>query len=529
MDGSVYKDSFIEITKDEKGFYLKSFRTGISVEDFNQIIKKFPQIKIKSFFTVKDILLKAQDEPVLFGEERERITVEVTPDQLKAYLYLNVPEEELDPKNRKLLIEEIVRALAGKQVVYGINSEVLYGKLENHKMILIAEGIPPINGQDSVIRMYEIEGPKPQIIDNDKVNHYELNLIHHVEAGDWLGERKDPTPGIPGKAVTGKQIDQVPGKMLPLFYDRTSVREEYKDGVTTLYARKSGAVCYKGDSISVYDYLEIKGNVDFKTGNVDFNGYLTVKGTIEDNFAVTADRDIEIMGEYGVGAANRIDSRDGNIYIRGGIAGQNKAFVRCSKNLYVKYLKDVVVECEGTVYVGFYAMNANITAKQVIVEGSRGRIVGGKILADYRVESPEIGNRAEIRTIIKIKGFDRNEMKGRLNDITEKLEAAKIKMEKIKQEIQVYTSAQSLTPEQRAVYAKILDDYAFIRDEVRDYELERRNYIEYLRTPGEGAVIAKTRLHPKVRIEIKDLCEEVFEECLGRTYYYNNHELCVRD
>jgi uncharacterized protein (DUF342 family) len=529
MDGPVYKDSFIEITKDEKGFYLKSFRTGMSADDFNKIIKKFPQIKITSFFTVKDVLSKVQDEPVLFGEEKERVTVEVTPDQIKAYLYLNVPEADLEPEYRKQLVEEIVNALAEKDVVYGINSGVLYGKLENYKKILIAEGIPPINGEDSVIRLYEIEGPKPQVIDNDKVNHYELNLINHVEEGDWLGDRKDPIPGMPGKAVTGKQINQVPGKMLPLFYDRASVREEYINGVTTLYARKSGAVCYKGDSISVYDCLEIKGNVDFKTGNVDFSGYLTVKGTIEDNFAVTADRDIEIMGEYGVGAANKIDSRDGNIYIRGGIAGQNKAFVRCSKNLYVKYLKDVVVECDGTVYIGFYAMNANITAKQVIVEGSKGRIVGGKITADYRVESAEIGNRAEIRTIVKVKGFDRDKMKDQLYYITEKLETAKKKMSKTKQAIQAYNSAQSLTPEQRASYAKILDEYALTREEIRDYELERRNCIDYLKTPGEGAVIAKTRLHPKVRIEIKDLSEEIVEESLGRTYYYNNSELCVRD
>jgi hypothetical protein len=49
MDGPVYKDSFIEITKDGKGFYLKSFRTGMSADDFNKIIKKFPQIKITSF------------------------------------------------------------------------------------------------------------------------------------------------------------------------------------------------------------------------------------------------------------------------------------------------------------------------------------------------------------------------------------------------------------------------------------------------------------------------------------------------
>ena len=63
--------------------------------------------------------------------------------------------------------------------------------------------------------------------------------------------------------------------------------------------------------------------------------------------------DLEILGEYGVGAADKISSTDGNIYIKGGIAGKNKAMVRC-KNLYVKFLSDITVECDGNVYVGFY-------------------------------------------------------------------------------------------------------------------------------------------------------------------------------
>ncbi|NLG88246.1 MAG: DUF342 domain-containing protein [Clostridiaceae bacterium] len=107
-----------------------------------------------------------------YCRENERVKVEVTADQLKAYLYLNIPEEELEPEYRKTLIDEILNALAKKQVVYGIKTELLHGELENHQRILIAEGIPPVNGEDSVIRMYEIEGPKPKVIDNDKVNYY---------------------------------------------------------------------------------------------------------------------------------------------------------------------------------------------------------------------------------------------------------------------------------------------------------------------------------------------------------------------
>ena len=55
-----------------------------------------------------------------------------------------------------------------------------------------SRGVPAVSGTDAEIKLYEVEAPKPQVYDSGNVNHYELNLIHRVEKGDWLGERKDP-------------------------------------------------------------------------------------------------------------------------------------------------------------------------------------------------------------------------------------------------------------------------------------------------------------------------------------------------
>lgn len=525
MGKKLYSDRFIEITESGDAFYLESFQSGMNTELFNEIVKKMPMLKINSVLLVNTVLTRAPHPAVLFAEKKERITTEITSDGLKAYITLNLSLSEFEPQNRKALLEEILSVLAAQQIVYGIKNEVLKTGLVPFEKILIAEGYPAINGEDAQIRQYSVESPKPQVIDNDRVNHYELNLIHHINEGGWLGERKDPTPGIPGKTVTGKSIKPIAGKMLPLLYDRVSVREEYKDSVTTLFARKSGAVLYRGDRITVYDYMEIKGDVDFRVGNVDFDGFLTVKGTVEDNFVVAADRDIEIMGEYGVGAANKIESRNGNIYIKGGIAGQGKALIRCTRNLYVKFLKDVDVVCNGTVYIGFYCMNANIRAKQVIIESNRGRIIGGTIHADILVEAAEIGNRAETRTIIKMNGFDRGTLKAQLDYIVERLEQARDQITKIKQIMQIYSSAQTLTPEQRAIYIKVMDNYAQLKDLIRDLEMERRDYVKYLKAPGEGAVIIRSRVYPKVRIEIKGAADELAVQRLGSTWYYSDNEL----
>ena len=205
-----------------------------------------------------------------------------------------------------------------------------------------------------------------------------------------MGERTDPVPGTPGKNVYGVEIEPECGELVPLHYDRNSVELVREDGKDVLYALKTGAVYNIDNNIAVYDVLEIDGDVDFNSGNIDFSGYVFIKGSVEENFSVRSGKDIEILGEYGIGGVDTIESVDGNIYIRGGVAGKNRAKIKCKKNLYVKYLSDVEVICEGSVYVGFYIRNSKIRAKQVIVDSSRGQIVGGLTDTDIRVECADI-------------------------------------------------------------------------------------------------------------------------------------------
>ena len=57
---------------------------------------------------------------------------------------------------------------------------------------------------------------------DNNVDHYELNLINRVKAGDWLGERIDPKPGKDGKSVRGETVPHKTGRVLPILYDKNS-------------------------------------------------------------------------------------------------------------------------------------------------------------------------------------------------------------------------------------------------------------------------------------------------------------------
>lgn len=441
------------------------------------------------------------------------IRIDVTDDALKAYMILQY--NELEDQESSKLVNVIRIAINQAKINYGLKKEAFQAKMPFNTPILIAEGIPPVHGQDSQIRMYEVATPKPKVIENDKVNHYDLNLIHQVKVGDWLGERTDPIPGTPGMDVHGNEIPPDNGISYPLNYDRRSIEQVREDNKDVLYSRKNGAVSYVGDHIAVYDVMEVKGNVDFNIGNIDFNGYINITGTVEENFSVKARDDIEISGVYGVGGANKIESTEGNIYIRGGVAGKNKAKIVCKKNLYVKYLSDVDVICDGTVFIGFYARNARIRAKQIIVESSKGQIAGGTMDADIRVESADVGNRMEMRTLINIRGFDRFSMQ---NVLEEKIHELNLKKKQLAINKKKLNSETTKAKTNADVVNKLRNDIFLLQEDIRNFEYECLNIRNYLKTPGEGALIVHNTIYPKVRITIHDESHEVFEKDVAQTY-----------
>jgi len=516
LEEIIFRDQTLAIIKKPDGFYIETFSKVSAPLYLDALLEQFPYIKVTNYSAAVNALKNAPNGPVQFGIEKERISVDVSSDGLEARITLNLPAEELSIDKRRQLVMEVMDELKKAGVSFGITLENLRGKLEPGKPIVIARGIPPINGKNSIVKMYEVTEPKPKIVEDGSVNFYDLDLIHQVKAGDWLGERINPTQGEPGKSVFGTEIKPVAGEFLPLPYDRNSVEMVQEEGKDVLYSLKTGAVHYIGDTIAVYDVLEVDGNIDFNTGNIDFSGYVKIRGSVEENFTVKAQKDIEIMGEYGIGGVDKIESTDGSIYIRGGIAGQNRAKIICKNNLYVKYLADVDVVCGGSVYVGFYIRNSNIKARQVIVDSPRGQIAGGLVETDICVECADIGNRMETRTAIVVHGFNRNQMLLRLEELQNIINENKKELIKLKIMIEKLRDENSKT--ENDLIQKNIQALRAVQENIRNLERERLSIMNFIRTPGEGAVIVRRRIYPKVKLVIQNKTLEVIEEAAAPTY-----------
>jgi len=458
----------------------------------------------------------------------KKIELDVSSDHLKAYITLFVPDSDLVGAKRKEISLQILEALQKKGVVYGIMQDVLLYNLKPKVKTLIAKGKLPVNGEHSKIKMYELIEPKPTLTEDGTVNHYELSLINKVSEGDWLGERIDATPGEPGKSVLGEEIPAKSGKQFPLHYDKQSVEEVYdkEKGVTILVAKKTGAVFYRNEVIYVYDYLEIDGDVSFETGNINFDGFINIRGSIEDNFSVKAKNDIEVLGDMGVGGVENIQSKDGCIYIRGGIAGKNKARIFCKQDLFTKFASECTIECEGTVHIGFYAINCNIKAKQVIFESRSSRIIGGNIDAEIKVVVNEVGNRTYIPTTITLQGFNRREFKDRFDEINASIKEMNEKLVDFKHKLAIYRGSENLSDSQKFEQKKITREFAILREDLKKLHSERKKYISYLRTKGEGEISVAGQIHGNTTLTIRNHIKRIIDEERGPiTYYLLDNEL----
>ncbi|HHV58826.1 MAG TPA: DUF342 domain-containing protein [Clostridiaceae bacterium] len=437
-----------------------------------------------------------QNEPLIQNRLKDNITVEISEDELTAFVTITATESELE-NDRSKFLKLVLQALFDKGVVFGVYRD-LANRLTVNQKFIAAQGVAPVDGEDSKVDLYQLKKVKPELKKDGNVDQYELSLINMVKKGEWLATRTEPTSGIPGTSVRGKKIPARDGRKIPLEYDKKTVVEEYKDGVTHLYAAIDGAVHFHDNMLGVSNHLEIGGNVGFKFGNIKFDGYVTIKGSVEDNFSVIAGKDIEILGPYGIGQVKEIASNEGSIYIRGGIAGKNQAVIKAKKDVYTKYVSDATIISEGDVHIGLYAINSTITAKQVIIDSPAGQIIGGQVNAEIRVVSPIIGSPTERRTVVIIKGFSRAALLSELENLDAEIRSLR----------KTLANSDFMKPK----------DILNLNRQLHEL-LEKSNQLnKYLKAKGEGEVCIKSRGYPNVRIQIKDLAIELKNEILATTY-----------
>ncbi|MTH54913.1 DUF342 domain-containing protein [Bacillus mangrovi] len=516
------ESEFFQLEEEQDTIYLTITKKEYALSDFNSVLKDHPRVSVTSFPNLKNAFQEACGRRVSIGQHLPLIAHSISQDKMTASVKIMAAEpefKELLPELPELVIEK----LKNEGVQQGLLLDQIKNSLVPMKWVEAAKGVEPVHGEDAAVRYFELSERKPVIEETGKADFYNMNFVDEVEEGDWLGEKIPPTEGANGVNVLGEELKAKRGRDRKLQYDPKSVLVKEEAGKMVLRAAAKGIVSRKGGRISVADHLVIDGDVGIGTGNIEFDGSVTVKGTVQEGFSVVAGMDLAVLSEMGVRQVERIEALNGDLFIKGGVFG--KGSIKAAKSIFVKHANECSLEAGEDLHIGFYSMGSNLTAKNVITEQQRGKIIGGRITAQGKVFANEIGNRIELKTHIQVEGFDRAALKEQYTHLLNEYKQAIQKMEEVQRHVEIYENfAPNLNGAQETQLSSLRSTHSRMLKELSAFEDQRQSLLKMLEVKGDGEISIFQKAYPETYIEIKHMKKRVENETKG-TFYAVGREL----
>ncbi|AIF52097.1 DUF342 domain-containing protein [Pelosinus sp. UFO1] len=391
------------ITTNSSGVYLKidalaEGQTSVSeiaiIEQLNKrdITEFNRNAIIQTIKTADGQPAKIAEKPVLVPPPEPEIRIVVTRDKMEASLEIILP-----PKCKPLNMETVLEKIKASGIVFGLNHDAIKKAYDSPgNSVVFATGQQAVHGTNAQIKYHVTIADKarPQELEDGSVDFKKMNLFTTVQPDDLLAEKILATPGVPGTDVLGHPVIAKPGKdlMLPVGKNVKVV------DTNTIRAEIAGQLLIVNNKVNVLPIIEIKEDVDVSTGNIEFIGNVTVRGSVMPGFSVKADGNVEIFGSVSGGT---VEGK--NVVIKMGIQGMHRGYVKAKENVVAKFIENATVHAGVEILVSDVVMHSRITAgKKVQVEGRRGLIVGGNIMAGEEIRAKVVGTQMSTSTELEV-------------------------------------------------------------------------------------------------------------------------------
>lgn len=458
----------------------------------------------------------AQPEIIVDGKAE----VVVSRDKMQAEIVVFPPSG-----GRKVTVDDALRLLRERGVLVGIDEDALRRAiaLESSRVpVIVARGKVPVNGENGRIEyglFADRAAGRPAEMEDGRVDFYNLSIVENVVTGQVLATRVPPTDGQPGQTVTGETIKAKPGRPVNIL---AGTNTEVVENGSKLVATADGqAVQTSNGRLSVFPVYEVKGDVDFSTGNIDFIGSVVVRGSVAHGFSIKAGNDVTIEGH--VDSATIEAGR--NVTIRGGVQGRGKGRITAGGTVSVKFIESAEITAGGDIQVGEAVMHSIINARRrVIVSGKKGLVVGGSIKALEEVRAKVIGSTFATSTDIEV-GVDPilyQEMVATANALRE-TEADLIRTQQAIKLLKDMQEKGELPTDKRALLLKLTRNQFQLTGKREDLMNRKAEIEKSLEQRQHGRVRALEVVYPGARVTIGHSTMLVTDPVIRCSLYLAEH------
>ncbi len=414
--------------------------------------------------------------PINFDGSAE---LSVSQDTMQAGIIIHPALENGLPPSEK----EIRTLLIEYDIVFGVNNEALTNLVQQVNKglypdgpVTIAEGNPPTNGGNGTIEyLFSTETSlKPKVNASGVADYKNISIIQSVNEGDELARLLPPTEGEPGTDIHGTELPCKAGNPAILPVGANTKPSPADENV--LVAQTDGNVRLKGQLVEIYEGFTIKGDVDYSTGNIDYDKSVSIGGDVKAGFTINCGGDLEVGGTI----EDAVLHVGGSVLCKYGFIGQGKGIIHSKGDVNVGFMKNQTIKCRSNVNIAREALNCTIFARRTItVSGKSLSIAGGTYVARDSITCNVAGNSSGIHTTLEV-GLDytlMEEMEKTETQVNEILKNRKKLLVTFKHYEQMLNVRKKLPPKEEFLYAKLKNTIVKHSSQLKTLE-ERKTKIE---------------------------------------------------
>lgn len=516
-------DGYFNISTDDQGVYLAVYPpqgVGHPVK-IPQVIENLAGrgiSKVDNALLLR-VVKEAMGIPVKIAEKPAEVEPEiqilVARDRMEASLQVDLPKG-----CRPVTVEEITSKAKNSGIVYGIDLAAIESAIARPgSTVVCAKGLRPVDGANAYITYYiDLENKgRPVELEDGRVDFKNLNMFTTVQKDELLAEKVPPTPGSSGIDLLGNEVPPKPGRdvMLPIGKNVYAV-----EGIK-IYAAQAGQLVAVNNKINVIPVIEVKGDVDLSTGNIDFIGSVLVQGSVQTGFTVKAEGNVEIAGNISGGI---VEGK--NVTVRMGIQGMHRGYIKATENVVAKYIENANVYAGKDVIVSDVILHSKIkAAKRVVVEDRRGLIAGGQISAGEEIRAKIIGTASATNTEIEV-GVN-PQLREEYQEIRKEVRKLEFNLEQTQKALTILRAMDQncLPPEKREMLLKLtkaqfhlIGQIETMRNRIAEIELA----LEEMRY---GHIKVADIVYPGVKLVVGTLVKPVRDSIKFASFYAEDGEI----
>ncbi len=423
---------------------------------------------------------------------------------------------------KQLIVSDVINSVRSKEITVSLEKREIVKALDLLKSsneiienVIVAKGKEPKPGKDAWIEyLFDTNRKTGPIINEDgNIDFHNLNLIESVTENQKIAVFHPMVEGEVGydlfsnKIIPQKTKGSKPPKGQNIYY-----REEEP---THALSKIDGYITLVGSDIIITDIYNIRGDVDFHTGNIICKGSLNVTGNVKSGFSLDLSENITIGGYV---KDSKIKS-GGNITIRGGFSGTGEGKITSGGDVSVRYIRNQIVYSHGDIVVEKEVVEAKLFAKGDIKSSSNKMLlIGGYTVAGGDVIVNSLGHEYKMETKVKA-GYD-FEITEQLKVYDNTFEVMQKDLALIKEQIETSLSGGSVGRLAKALLIK----QQMMKKKYEILKGKRKELSDSIASASGSKVIVSGKIYPGVKIFIDGYKFKVTEVMSSKIFYVSTDE-----